>query len=192
MDTEEAFTTIKASGLVIRLNCNGAKLDTLQSMISRNGLKEETKKRLIKERDKTKSEFDEKNARIIERFNALYKYSNVYFVPDSIFKEFVAGRRQDVFVDTNNQLFSDSSFPDHFVFGYFDYNMKLNALEFRHSEYKAQIVDYKMIKGAFPKEVKAGGGLMDFFKSIITLGIDWKENLDKTIDKLQLEFKKAD
>jgi len=189
MDTQQAFSTLSKHGLVIRLNCNSPKIDTLESIISRGKLKEDTKRKLIRERDKTQKEFNEKNTRIMERFEDLYNYSKVYFVPDSLFKEFVAGRRKNVFVNKNNALYSESSFPDHFVFGFFDYNMKLNGLKFRHSEYKHEISDYKMIRGKFPKEVKGSGGFSGFLKTIFTLGIHWKDNLDATIKGLQEKLK---
>ncbi len=192
METAEAFDLIQNDGLVIRLNCNKAKIDTLGNIINRGGLKEATKAKLIKEREKTMQEFNEKNKRVIARFEELYSYSKVYFVPDSLFKEFVEGRRENIFVNNKNVLFSETSFPDHFVFAYFDYSMKMNALRFRHSEYKPQIADYKQIKGKFPADIKGSGGVMGFLKTLVTFGNNWEEYLDKTIKNLQSKFEELD
>ncbi len=184
MDTPEAISLIKEKGLVLRLNCNSAKLDTLTSLIKRAGLSDKSINKIKQERDKSKKEFDEKNAYIIQSFLRDYKFSKIYFVPDSLFKEFVSGRRENIFVDESLELFTDASFPQHFVFGYFNYDMKLSSIKFRHSEYKPVIADYKMIKGDFPKEVKGNGGFFGALKGFFSFGINWKKNLNNTLKKL--------
>jgi len=189
LDTEAALSLVKENGLVIRLNCNSAKLDTLKQIIHRGNIKEETKSKLIKERENSLLEFDEKNRRIIQSFVDEYKFSKVYFVPDSLFKEFVEGNRTMTFVDKDLKLYSNNSIPDHFVFAYFDYDMKLDVIRIRHSEYKSEILDYKMVKGIFPNKVKNSKGFFGSIKSIFSLGSDWRKDLTSTIQQLDKKLK---
>jgi len=192
METQEALDVIKDHGLVIRLNCNSAKIDTINSILKRGDLKESTAKKLKSQRDKTVKEFDEKNKVIIQTFQSNYEFSKVYFVPDSLFREFVDGRRDMIFLDADFNTFSDESVPDHFVFGYFDYSMKLNTLTLRHSEYKNEIAAYKMVKGLFPDKIKASSGFWSAVKSVFTLGINWQKNLPNTVKKLQEQLDEID
>jgi len=193
MDTEEAMNIIEEHGLVVRVNFYKATLDSLSRIIQLGDVSEVKKKKLEELYVQTLFESEKNINLLLESYRNNFGFCKIHFVPDYLFKEFVEGKRDSIFLNENLQLITNDDFPERFVFVSYDYVFQNSgpwyeetALQIRFSEYKTEISDYRSIRGAIPRTLKFTTG--DFIKRLFRLS---KSNrYDPGVKKLNRIFEK--
>ena len=91
------------TALLVRVPVFGKKINYLTQTLAKSNLNAKTRASLEKQLATTITENDAYYDILTDGFKTSFTFSDVFFVPDSLFKEFNAGRR-DVFLNENNEI----------------------------------------------------------------------------------------
>jgi hypothetical protein len=105
---ESAIVDLKEGAAIVRLYMNNPKLVKLREIKNRPGTSKEERNRMDIEIDKHIQDRRDYAKQVIQNFTEYYDFSQVYFMPDSLFREFLNGRRDGIFLNDNADLDPES------------------------------------------------------------------------------------
>ncbi len=104
---EEAATAIKEikkGGLVVLIPSHKEKFKAIDRLLASKDVSEKRKKEIQENKDRDILSIKEYSKKMIGAFREQYKFSSIYFIADSSFNEFKAGKREKIFFNDSMQI----------------------------------------------------------------------------------------
>lgn len=188
MSADEAITLLKNEGLVVRVNCHNAQLDTMKRLLGSDSVSDLKKTKLKERIESLEIEYNRKTSLLMESFENHFDFCEVYFVPDHLFKQFTNGERQNIFLDKDLEFHSiEKVISDRFVFVYFPYS-KFRPLRIRQSKYNEMVSEYARILPPFLEKSKSS----DIFRIFRSGSKQELKDLEKTISGFNQSLHRLD
>lgn len=173
--SKKQIEKIKDGALIVRLYLKNPKLKALQKLAASPDLSAKQRSDYAKAYETLKKDREAFTVSIVQAFENNYDYSKVYYVPDSLFKQFIEDKSSNVFISPDTYQLDEMITLDTSDFIVFTTG---------EPDYKYQLLDHKLQELQKPKRyygVFSGSFLsfLPFIKSVEQGRIKAIQNLNK-------------